>query len=70
LAIDKLDEAEDAISRAINLDPRNSTFQNLKLEISKRKKAVDTRSQETLTREAKKREADRALKTALKVFSP
>lgn len=68
LAIDKLDEAEDAITRAMNLDSSNSSFQNLKLEIAKRKGIITARNEEITTNEAKKREGDRALKLALKVF--
>ena len=67
LAIDKLDETEDAISRAMNLDPSNSTFQNLKLEIAKRRGIVNARNEQVLTSSAKKKEAERTLQTALKV---
>ena len=67
LAIDKLEEAEDAITRAMNLDPSNSTFQNLKLEIAQRRGIVDARTEQSLISTAKKREAERTLQTALKV---
>lgn len=67
LAIDKLDEAEDAITRAMNLDPSNSTFQNLKLEIAQRRGIVDARTEQALISTAKKREAERTLQTAIKV---
>ena len=69
LAIDKLDEAEDAITRAMNLDPSNSTFQNLKLEISKRKGIVSVRNEQVMETAARRREAERTLQDALKVFS-
>ena len=49
LAIDKLDEAEDAITRAMNLDPSNSTFQNLKLDIAKRRGIINARNEQVLT---------------------
>jgi predicted Zn-dependent protease len=68
LAIDKLDEAEDAITRAMNLDPSNSTFQNLKLEIAKRKGIVSTRNEQAMATATRKREAERTLQAALKVF--
>ena len=67
LAIDKLDEAEDAITRAMNLDPSNSTFQNLKLEISKRKGIVTARNEQVIATAARKGESERTLQTALKV---
>jgi hypothetical protein len=69
LAIDKVDEADDAITRAMNLDPSNWTFNNLKLEIVKRKEVIDARNQQIKAAEAKKREADRTLQTSLKVLS-
>jgi hypothetical protein len=68
LAIDKLEEADDAIMRAMKLDASNSTFQNLKLEIGKRKGIFDTRIQQTMETATKKREAERNLQSALKVF--
>jgi len=69
LAVDKLDEADDAITRAMKLDASNSTFQNLKLEIAKRKGIIDARNQQTMETATKKREAERNLQSALRVFS-
>jgi hypothetical protein len=68
LAIDKLEEADDAIMRAMKLDASNLTFQNLKLEIAKRKGIIDGRNQQTMETVTKKREAERNLQSALKVF--
>jgi len=68
LAVDKLDEADDAITRAMKLDASNSTFQNLKLEIAKRKGIIDARNQQTMETAARKREAEHNLQSALKVF--
>ena len=68
LAIDQLEEADDAIMRAMKLDASNSTFQNLKLEIAKRKGIIDGRNQQTMETATKKREAERNLQSALKVF--
>ena len=68
LAIDKLEEADDAITRAMKFDASNSTFQNLKLEIAKRKGIIDSRNQKTMETAANKREAERNLQSALKVF--
>jgi hypothetical protein len=68
LAIDKLEEADDAIMRAMKLDASNSTFQNLKLEIATRKGIIATRNQQTMQSAAEKREAERNLQSALKVF--
>jgi len=67
LATDKLDEANDAITRAMNIDSSNSTFQNLRLEIAKRKGVIEARTQKTMESAAKKREAERNLQSALKV---
>ena len=67
LAIDKFDEAQDAITRAMNLDPSNSTFQNLKLEIAKRKGIVTARNEQVTATAARKREAERTLQRALEV---
>lgn len=69
LATDKLDEADDAITRAMNLDASNSTFQNLKLEIAKQKGIIDTRNQKTMETAAKKRQVERNLQSALKVLT-
>jgi hypothetical protein len=68
LAIDKLEEADDAIMRAMKLDDSNSTFQNLKLEVANRKGIIAARNQQTTQSAAKKREAERSLQSALKVF--
>ena len=68
MAIDKLEEADDAIMRAMKLDASNSTFQNLKLEIAKRKGIIDARNHQTMQTATKKREAERNLQSALKVF--
>lgn len=68
LAIEKLDEAEDAITRAMNLNSSNSTFQNLKLEIAKRRGIINARNEQVMTTESRKREAERILKSALKVM--
>jgi hypothetical protein len=67
LVTDKLDEADDAITRAMNHDASNSTFQNLKLEIAQRKGIIDTRNQKTMETAAKKRQVERNLQSALKV---
>lgn len=67
-AIDKLDEAEDAIARALVLDPSNPTFQKLKRDISKRKEVNDIRNREIMAKAARKREEERTLKSALKVY--
>jgi hypothetical protein len=68
LAIDKVDEADDAITRAMNIDSSNSTFQNLKLDIIKRKEIINAKNEEVNRAEARKREANRNLNIALKVF--
>lgn len=67
LAIDKLDEAEDAITRAMNLDPSNSTFQSLKLDIAKRRGVINARNEQASASAAKKRETERTLQAALRV---
>lgn len=68
LALDKVEEADDAISRAMEIDPANASFQYLKADISKRKGVVDARTKEEETKLARKRDVERALKMALKVF--
>jgi len=68
LALDKVEEADDVISRAMEIDPANASFQHLKTDISKRKGVVDSRIKEQEAKLAQKRDEDRALKMALKVF--
>ena len=67
LALDKLEEGLDAITRALRIDPNNMAFNKLQAEISVRQEIVESRNQETKRREAMKRDASRALKIALKV---
>jgi len=69
-ALDKLDEAEDAVNRAIDLDSSNKSFHALLADISKRRGVVNARNDETRKREQHKREVERTLKAALKVRSP
>jgi cytochrome c-type biogenesis protein CcmH/NrfG len=69
LATDKLEEADDALSRALKLDPSNSSFINLKLEIARRKSIYDSQNRQIQATQAKKRDSERALKVALKVLS-
>lgn len=69
LAIDKLEEADDALSRALKLDSSNSNFITLKLEISRRKSIIDSQNRQVQVTQAKKRDSERALKVALKVLS-
>ena len=69
-ALDKVEEALDAINRAIDLDVTNKPFQKLKDDITKRKGIVDARNQENERKVARRRDVERALKTALKVFTP
>jgi tetratricopeptide (TPR) repeat protein len=66
-AIDKLDEADDALSRAVKLDPSNPSFLNLKREIAKRKAIFEKRKRGVIATTQRKRDAERALKAALKV---
>lgn len=67
LAIDKLAEAEDAITRALATDQKNSTFEALRSDIEKRKAIVDARDRETAIVASRKREEERTLKLALQV---
>jgi predicted Zn-dependent protease len=67
-ALDKVDEADDAISRAIKEDPENNAFQKLRCDIIKRKEIVTTRKTEEEKKIQKKRDEERALKSALKVL--
>jgi len=69
LALDKAEEADDAISRALQIEPKNATFQKLKSEILKKKGIVDARTKEEEAKLARKRDSERALKMALKVVS-
>jgi tetratricopeptide (TPR) repeat protein len=69
-ALDKLDEAEDAITRAIEIDSSNKSFQSLLSDISKRRGAVTARAEETIKKVQHKREVERTLKAALKVLPP
>ena len=70
LAIEKLEEAEDAIARAIALDSKNSTFKNLRVEIEKRKEILDARNKEAAAAVKRKREAEHTLKIALQASLP
>jgi tetratricopeptide (TPR) repeat protein len=67
-ALDKLDEAEDAITRAIAIDQSNKSFQSLLSDISKRRGTVTSRTEEMVKKEQHKRDAERTLKAALKVL--
>ena len=69
-ALDKLDQAEDAINRAIDLDKSNKSFHALLANISKRRGIVDARNDEMRKKEQHKREVEQTLKAALKVLSP
>ena len=66
-ALDKLDEAEDAITRAIEIDKSNKSFQTLLSDISQRRGAVRIRAEEAIKREQLKRDVERTLRAALKV---
>jgi hypothetical protein len=67
LALDKVDEADDAISRAMESDPANASFRSFKADISKRKGIVHARTKEEEAKLSRRRDEDRALKMALKV---
>ena len=67
-ALDKVEEADDAISRAMEIETKNATFQKLKAEISKKKGVVNARTKEEETKLARKRDEERALKLALRVL--
>jgi hypothetical protein len=67
LAIDKVDEALDAITRAINVSS-TPAFDNLKAQILKRKDIVDAGKREAILSETRKREIARTLHIALKVL--
>lgn len=67
-ALDKLDEAEDAITRAIDVDKSNKSFQSLLADISKRRGTVTARTEETIKKVQYRREVERSLKAALKVL--
>jgi len=69
-ALDKLDEAEDAIDRAVDLDKSNKSFHALLADISKRRGVVSARNEETRKKEQHKQEVERTLKAALKVLFP
>jgi tetratricopeptide (TPR) repeat protein len=66
-ALDKLDEAEDAITRAIEIDKSNKSLQSLLSDILKWRGAVTARAAETIKKVQHNREVERALKAALKV---
>ena len=68
LAIDKLAEAEDAITRALATDQKNPTFEALKSDIERRKAIVDARDRKAAVIASRKREEEHALKLALRVF--
>lgn len=67
-ALDKIEEAEDAISLALEVDPSNKTFQKLKVDITKRKDIVEARKIQEERKLQRKRDEERALKAALKVL--
>jgi hypothetical protein len=67
LELDKLDEAQDAIVRAIKLDSNNPTFKQLSSEIEKQRQIVENRNKESMARNAKEVDANWTLKNALKV---
>src|SRR5271168_2513881 len=67
-ALEKMEEAEDAVSHALKLDPKNSPAKMLLTDIQQRRNVVDSRNQATQSREARKRDEERTLKTALQVF--
>ena len=69
LAIDKVDEAEDAITQAMISDPSSPAFQSLKSEIAKRRDILNARNAQIAAAATKKREEERTLQLALKVFS-
>jgi hypothetical protein len=68
LAIERIEEAEDAIDRALTIEI-SSLLQTLKSDIMKRKDVIHSRELEHQGKAARKRDEEQALKDALKVSS-
>ena len=67
-ALDKMEEADDAIRRALEIDAENTSFLKLKDDIAKRKGIVTAQREEDERKAQRKRDEERALKAALKVL--
>ena len=66
LALDKIEEAEDACSRGLEVDPENKALKLLSEKIAKRKTAVEELERWRREREERKRREESTLKHALK----